>query len=610
MVAKMRVALPALIALLTFLLAQGCSRKRMPRIEYPQGMESVFFDTYRHLLLDSGDTTHQTLRARMAAYPREAVYPYLLAKEEYTKGNTDRALEAIEQALAIDSTQVDFWKLQYTISSRDTKYRELNVRAAEKSVEMEPNDLDTKGTLALAYFENQAYEKCVEYCQSNYQQLQANSITDILIGASLAVQNKRAEGQEYLERYLRRQDGNSNLLYLALQASAMLENDSLLDLCYQRTRSTACPSSFVLNFYLHYKMTHRDQLKAIQVLTEAIDNCHYSTDEVESLLTYVKVPGLVDREKQEALMALGDVLVDKYPNSNSTLDYAQRCYSLGSDPNRGYRLLTRRTEQNPDIVAPWIQLLQFQLTHRMVEGHWEPMRDLSEEQINEELTEHWDAHTGSIHEIVRRFPFVLDAPITYTALVGTVTKSTIRQIDTIKYFIDYYQGLLAQSGRKDSFLVADADGTHHGLHKQKTLKRCLSSLLGYAGDLLVEANRQDDAWRYYTRSLQYNDSNSVVLNNYAYYLSLYAPNQLGLAEKLSRKSLKISKDNATYLDTYAYILYLRGEYEASEKVFVKLLSIAPNPGRTTLLHYSDLLEKIGKKDVADIYRMKAETQQD
>lgn len=610
MAARMRITVIALVSLMGLLLVLGCSRKSVPSVEYPKNAQSDFFDTYRHLLLDSGQHAYDALNQRMAQYPEEVAYPYLLAKEEYTRGHTDKAMEAIAQAIAVDSSLVDLWKLQYTIASRDTKYRDVSLHAAEKSVELEPNNLDTKSTLALAYFENQEYAKCIEFCKSNYAQLQANSITDILIGASLAVKNKRAEGQEYLQRYLQRKDGSTNLIYLAIQASAMLENDSLVDLCYHRARAIECPSAFVLNFYLHYKVSHRDQLSAIKALTEAIENCSYTIEEVENLLTYVRVPGLVDKEKQEALVTLGDVIVDKYSHSNSTFDYAQKCYSFADDPNRSYRLLIRRTEQNPDLLSPWTQLLQFRLTHRMVDGQWQAMQGLRDEQINQELTMHWEAHTGTINTIVQRFPFVIDMPITYTALVGTVTKDPQRQIDTLNRFIAYYQELLQHSGSKDSFMVADSEGGQHGLHKQKTLKLCLSSMLGFAGDLLVESNRQQDAWKYYEQSLKYNDSNSMVLNNYAYYLSEYDQKQLKLALKLSHRSLKYSKDNPTYLDTYAYILYLEGRYEEAEKVFVKLLSISPNPGRTVLLHYSDLLEKLGKKDVADIYRLKAETQGD
>lgn len=56
----------------------------------------------------------------------------------------------------------------------------------------------------------------------------------------------------------------------------------------------------------------------------------------------------------------------------------------------------------------------------------------------------------------------------------------------------------------------------------------------------------------------------MVLNNYAYYLSL-KKKDLQRAEEMSRKSNEIEPDNATYLDTYAWVLYQLKRYDEAKQ---------------------------------------------
>ena len=59
--------------------------------------------------------------------------------------------------------------------------------------------------------------------------------------------------------------------------------------------------------------------------------------------------------------------------------------------------------------------------------------------------------------------------------------------------------------------------------------------------------------------LKINPNDILVLNNYAYYLSVER-RDLDKAEEMSYKTVKAEPNNATYLDTYAWILFEKGNY--------------------------------------------------
>lgn len=65
-----------------------------------------------------------------------------------------------------------------------------------------------------------------------------------------------------------------------------------------------------------------------------------------------------------------------------------------------------------------------------------------------------------------------------------------------------------------------------------------------------------EAYKAYDEALKYNDKNVVVLNNYAYFLSL-EKKDLKKAERMSALAVKLEPNNSTYLDTYAWIFLYR-----------------------------------------------------
>ena len=109
---------------------------------------------------------------------------------------------------------------------------------------------------------------------------------------------------------------------------------------------------------------------------------------------------------------------------------------------------------------------------------------------------------------------------------------------------------------------------------------------------------------YYEKSLAIDSNNILVLNNYAYYLSLRRKN-LEKAKKMSYRCNELEKNNGTYQDTYAWILYELLDYEQAKIWIQKSLSNGSNVSAVVVEHYGDILYQLGNIEDAIIEWKKA-----
>lgn len=132
----------------------------------------------------------------------------------------------------------------------------------------------------------------------------------------------------------------------------------------------------------------------------------------------------------------------------------------------------------------------------------------------------------------------------------------------------------------------------------------MADFYSMTGDALYKLKRNNEAYTAYDNALRFNPDNALVLNNYAYYLSLEG-NNLDKAERMAVKANELSPENPTYLDTYAWVLYKKGQYEDSRLIMEKVLNLEPNASGTELEHYGDILFKLNKTEEAMIWWKKA-----
>ena len=109
---------------------------------------------------------------------------------------------------------------------------------------------------------------------------------------------------------------------------------------------------------------------------------------------------------------------------------------------------------------------------------------------------------------------------------------------------------------------------------------------------------------YYEKVLAIDSNNVLVLNNYAYYLSVRKM-KLERAKEMSFKCNELEKDNGTYQDTYAWILYQLAEYDMAKQWMQKSLANGSDKSAVVVEHYGDILFQMGNIEEAVIEWEKA-----
>ena len=132
----------------------------------------------------------------------------------------------------------------------------------------------------------------------------------------------------------------------------------------------------------------------------------------------------------------------------------------------------------------------------------------------------------------------------------------------------------------------------------------ISSAWGYIGDAYHEAGNDKRAFAAYDKALRYNADNVLVLNNYAYFLSLTGRN-FERALTMSQRAVYLAPDNYSYLDTHAWVLHCLGRDDEAKVLMRQALSLSSQRDPDILAHYGDILWSLGEHFLAETYWEKA-----
>ena len=125
----------------------------------------------------------------------------------------------------------------------------------------------------------------------------------------------------------------------------------------------------------------------------------------------------------------------------------------------------------------------------------------------------------------------------------------------------------------------------------------ISSFYGQIGDLYYQLNEKEKAYQTYDKALREDENNLLILNNYAYFLSL-DKKELDKAERMSAKCVRLEPDNATYIDTYAWVFFQKGNYSLAKFYIESALKKDGRKSGDIVEHYGDILFMIGNTDKA------------
>ena len=167
--------------------------------------------------------------------------------------------------------------------------------------------------------------------------------------------------------------------------------------------------------------------------------------------------------------------------------------------------------------------------------------------------------------------------------------------EALEYFpadpLLYYFNGASNKGLKnyDAAINSLEIGVEFVVDNQNLLLEFYSSL----ADLYHTTKKHKLSDEHYEKALEIDSNNVLVLNNYAYYLSVRKIN-LERAKEMSFRCNELEVDNGTYQDTYAWVLYQLKEYELAKKWLLKALLNGSDKSPVVVEHYGDILYKLGE----------------
>lgn len=121
------------------------------------------------------------------------------------------------------------------------------------------------------------------------------------------------------------------------------------------------------------------------------------------------------------------------------------------------------------------------------------------------------------------------------------------------------------------------------------------SMLGDMYNATKQYQKSDEA---YEQVLKLDPKNTVVLNNYAYYLSL-RNEKLDKAAEMAKKAVEL-QPTPNNMDTYGWVLYKQNKYEDAE-IWLKKAIDSGKVSSVVYEHYGDVLSKLNRKTEAVKY---------
>lgn len=157
----------------------------------------------------------------------------------------------------------------------------------------------------------------------------------------------------------------------------------------------------------------------------------------------------------------------------------------------------------------------------------------------------------------------------------------------------YFRGLGAyQTGQYDEAIESLENG-------KLLLLNPSNSLLNEYNQTLADAHYRkgelNEAFALYDEIVEKDPSNTYVLNNYAYYLSLEG-RDLEKAATMAKRANELVPGRSSYQDTYGWVLFLQGKFDSAEEWIGKAVE---NGGSAVVIeHYGDVQFKLGNPEEA------------
>ena len=482
--------------------------------------------------------------------PDDAASMFELSEQYVKAGRVEDGFAMIRKAAELDPEN-KWYQMRLAVFCRTTQQFDEYIKIYEALTVKYPGDVEMLSALIDAYLITENYDKAIEKLDLLEKQAGVNPLVSEQKIEIYQRQGKTKKVISELERLI--SENPENTRYYNMLAKVYMENGKEKEAVklYNQIKVIDPTDPYINISLLEYYEKNKDLNKAFDELIEAVNNKNLDFNTKANIYDYWFNKFQNEKDIDQQAFRAGNAFVKAYP-----------------DNKMGYLILASYYANRQE---------------------YEPCRDMALKALQYDRT----------NFAAWQYLVLSDGPLQDYDALKKHSQEALQYYPTQPVFY-WFAGVSCALAKQDE----EAIGYFEKGRKFVTDKAVLVDFDSYLGDLYYSIGDSEKAFQAYERVLAYNPDQTLVLNNYAYYLALKNEN-LDQAKTMAQHAVELNPDNSTYLDTYAWVLYQKGEYQAAEAQMEKAVKLLKQPDKTHYQHYAEILMKANKPEKAQEYRNKA-----
>ena len=510
----------------------------------------TYYEAAKQKILGNYDKATDLFKKCLDQDPGDAAAMYELANIYAEQGNSSDAAPLAEKAVELDPANKWYKILLIQLYQAQGKYTDAGVFIDQLLV-AEPDNIEYYEDQALNYIYDNDYKNAIKTYDILEQKLGLNEDISIQKEKIYIMMGKPDKALEEILKLSQAYPDEPRYLEMLAELYMTAGNDDKALETYNEILKIDPENPYINISLSDFYRKKGDRAKSLEYLKAGFANPDLDIDsKVSILLAYYSVNEIYNTYKDEAF-ELASILIKAHPDD-------PKAHSIYAD----FLVQDKRYAEARD---EFLKVISLDSTKYLV---WEQLLYVESELGNNQ------AIGNESKRALELFP---DQPMLY--LFAGSSSFQLKDFESAaKYF---------KSGVN---FVVDND-------------KMLAQFYSYLGDTyfqLKDNKQSDDA---YEKALKIEPSNALVLNNYAYYLSLRNVN-LDKAEEMAKKAVELDPGNGSNQDTYGWVLFKLDRYEEAKGWVEKAMQTGEGSA-VVLEHYGDILWKLGSNKDAVKYWEKA-----
>ena len=486
---------------------------------------------------DDTDGAIRNFEQALRYMPNDAASMYELSEQYANAGRIEDAFNMIQNAVYNDPEN-KWYKMRLGRFYRNLEQYDDFINLYEGLTQQFPDDTDMLAELIDAYMVTGSFGKALQKMDLLEQQVGQNEfITEQRLGIYKRQGNDKKVIAE-LERLVRENPENTRYYSMLAQMYAESGKDKEALKTYEKIKEIDPDDPYIHISLLEYYDKNGDKDKAFDELLAALRNKNLDIATKANIWDYWMQRNDDSAQIDEQARQCGEAFIETHPDNKLGYLILGSYHTMKQNAVKSKELYQKVLAIDSTDFYGWQNLI-----------------------ISESRLEENEAVRDHAVAALKYYPM---QPVFYW-YAGVANAVLENNEDAVTYL---------EKGRRYT-----------------TDKLQMSEFDAFLGDIYHQQGDEEKAFEAYDRTLRNNPDNALVLNNYAYYLSL-REERLDEALEMAIRANELVPNNVYYLDTYAWVLYKLGRYKEAEKQMKKCLDLEENPSAANLEHYEAIKNKL------------------